>query len=261
MSKRIEDLTVTDNRRLAQGFFVVKVSSSTGLPEILPGQFVQILVTESPSTFLRRPLSVHDVDYGSNTISLLIQVAGAGTERLSRLGRGETVNLIYPLGNAFTMPANGEKVLLAGGGCGMAPLLYLGRKIRESGVEPQFALGFRNRSRILEHEQFRDLGTVHLATEDGSEGHKGFITDIPAFRESHWDKVYCCGPEPMMKAVAGLCLERDIFCEVSLENLMACGMGICLCCIVPTTTGNLCSCTDGPVFNIRDLKWQTSEQK
>jgi dihydroorotate dehydrogenase electron transfer subunit len=261
MSKRIEDLTVTDNRSLAPGFFVVTVSSSAGLPEILPGQFVQVLVTESPSTFLRRPLSVHDVNYRSNTISLLIQVAGAGTERLSRLRKGETVNLIYPLGNAFTMPDMGEKVLLAGGGCGMAPLLYLGRKIKELGAFPQFALGFRNSSRILGYEQFGELGAVHIATEDGSEGHKGFVTDIPAFRESHWDKVYCCGPEPMMKAVARLCLARDIFCEVSLENLMACGLGICLCCIVPTTTGNLCSCTDGPVFNIRDLKWQTSEQK
>ena len=259
MSKRIEDLTVTENRRLAEGFFVVKASSSAGLPEILPGQFVQVLVTDSPTTFLRRPISVHDVDSRSNTISMLIQVAGAGTERLSRLRNGETVNLIYPLGNAFTLPSVGEKVLLAGGGCGMAPLLFLGRRIKKSGVEPQFALGFRNRSRILEHEQFRDLGTVHLATEDGSEGDKGFVTDIPAFRESKWDRVYCCGPEPMMKAVAALCLERDIFCEVSLENLMACGMGICLCCIVPTTSGNLCSCTDGPVFNIRDLKWQTSE--
>jgi dihydroorotate dehydrogenase electron transfer subunit len=258
MKKRIENLTVTGNKKLTDSFFVIKVHSDKGLPGIEPGQFVQALVTESPSTFLRRPLSVHDIDYNTNTLSLLVQIAGNGTERLSRLMPGEILNLIYPLGNAFTLPGKGERVLLTGGGCGMAPLLYLGRKISESGVQPCFALGFRNRSRILSHDEFSALGPVWLATEDGSEGHRGYVTDIPAFRDEQWDRVYCCGPEPMMKAVASVCRQREIFCEVSLENLMACGMGICLCCTVPTTSGNLCSCTDGPVFNINDLKWQTS---
>jgi dihydroorotate dehydrogenase electron transfer subunit len=258
MKKRVEVLTVTDNRKLTDSFFVLKVHSPAGLPEINPGQFVQALVTDSPATFLRRPLSVHDVDPATDSISLLVQVAGQGTERLSRLTPGEKLNLVYPLGNSFTLPGAGEEVLLVGGGCGMAPLLYLGRKIRELGIKPHFALGFRNHTRILEHEDFKKLGPVWLSTEDGSEGHRGFVTDIPAFRDKYWDKVYCCGPEPMMKAVAALCRSREIFCEVSLENLMACGMGICLCCIVPTTSGNLCSCTDGPVFNINDLKWQTS---
>ena len=258
MKKRIEDLTVIDNSKLAEGFFVIKVSSSEDLTGIKPGQFVQALVKESPSTFLRRPLSVHDINLSENTLSLLVQIAGPGTERLSRLIPGEKLNLVYPLGNSFTLPMHGERVLLAGGGCGMAPLLYLGRKISESGVLPHFALGFRNRSRILSHDEFSALGPVYLSTEDGSQGYRGFVTDIPEFSNEHWDRVYCCGPEPMMKAVAALCRKRDIFCEVSLENLMACGLGICLCCVVPTTSGNLCSCTDGPVFNINDLKWQTS---
>ncbi len=258
MEKRVEDLAVTGNRRVGEGIFVIDLVSPEPLPEIKPGQFVQALVTDSPATFLRRPLSVHDVDYSSDTISLLIQIAGPGTERLSRLKPGEKLNLIYPLGNSFTMPAKGEKVLLAGGGCGMAPLLYLARRIRDAGIVPEFALGFRNRSRILEHGEFLKLGPVHLSTEDGSEGYRGFLTDIPALREGKWDRVYCCGPEPMMKAVARFCRERQIFCEVSLENLMACGMGICLCCVVDTTSGNLCSCTEGPVFNINNLKWQTS---
>ena len=258
MKKRIEDLTVTGNNRLAESFFVLRLTSADPLDDILPGQFVQALVKDSPQTFLRRPLSVHDIDTASNTLSLLVQIAGPGTERLAGLSPGDKLNLIYPLGNSFTLPAMGEKVLLAGGGCGMAPLLYLGRKIREAGIEPHFALGFRNRSRILEHDEFLKLGVVHLATEDGTEGYRGFVTDIPAFREDRWDRVYCCGPEPMMRAVGASCRDRNIFCEVSLENLMACGMGICLCCIVPTTSGNLCSCTDGPVFNIKDLKWQTS---
>ena len=140
----------------------------------------------------------------------------------------------------------------------MAPLLYLGRKAKEAGAEVNFAFGFRNRLRIPEHKAFKRLGVVHLATEDGSEGCKGFVTDIPALREVRWDRVYSCGPEQMMKAVAAECLRREIFCEVSLENLMACGIGACLCCVVSTTSGNLCTCTDGPVFNVRNLKWQIS---
>ena len=258
MKKRIEDFTVTENRRLTDSFHVIKLTPATPLPEILPGQFVQALVADSPGTFLRRPLSVHDVDVSENTLSLLIQIAGKGTERLSRLQPGEKLNLIFPLGNSFTLPQKGESVLLTGGGCGMAPLFYLGRKVIESGAYPHFALGFRSRSRIIGHEEFRQLGKVHLATEDGSEGYRGFVTGIPAFREENWDRVYSCGPEAMMKAVTAECLRRDIFCEVSLENLMACGIGVCLCCVVPTTSGNLCTCTDGPVFNVHDLKWQTS---
>ncbi|MBE0666879.1 MAG: dihydroorotate dehydrogenase electron transfer subunit [Bacteroidales bacterium] len=256
MKKRIEDLTVLENRKLGEQFFVLKASSAETLSGILPGQFVQALVKGSPSTFLRRPLSVHDVDVNAGTISLLIQVAGHGTERLSRLNPGDKLNLIYPLGNSFTMPGPGEKVLLTGGGCGMAPLLFLGRKIRELGIEPVFALGFRNSERVLEHDEFKKLGEVHISTEDGSMGYRGFVTDIPAFTENEWDKVYSCGPEPMMKAVAAKCSARNIFCEVSLENLMACGIGVCLCCVVETTSGNITSCNEGPVFNTSVLKWQ-----
>ena len=258
MKKRVEDLMITGNRRLNEQFYVLTASSAHPLPEILPGQFVQALVPDSPSTFLRRPLSIHDVDAEANTISLLVQIAGPGTRHLSRFKPGETINLVYPLGSSFTLPLPGERVLLTGGGCGMAPLLYLGRRIKEAGVEPVFALGFRNMSRVLEHDEFKKLGEVHISTEDGSLGHHGFVTDIPVFIENDWDRVYSCGPEPMMKAVAALCHKRNTFCEVSLENLMACGIGVCLCCVVQTTSGNVCSCTEGPVFNTNVLQWQTS---
>ncbi len=259
MKKRIDDLSIIENRRLNEQFFVLTAVSSTPLPEILPGQFVQALIKGSPGTFLRRPLSVHDVDYKSNTISILVQIVGRGTDCLSRLKPGEKLNLVYPLGNSFTLPGKDEKVLLTGGGCGMAPLLYLGRKISEIGINPVFALGFRSRSRVLEHDEFEKLGEVHISTEDGSMGHHGFVTDIPVFKNNKWDKVYSCGPEPMMRAVAEVCRQNDIFCEVSLENLMACGIGVCLCCVVQTSSGNVCSCTDGPVFNIHELKWQSSK--
>lgn len=257
MKKRTEDLVITENRKLADGFFLLKLSSSLTLPVINPGQFVQVRVPDSSSTFLRRPLSVHDVDHAGGSLSLLIQVAGAGTDRLSQMVPGDKLNLLYPLGNSFTLPKSNERVLLVGGGSGMAPLLFLGRTIRDKGIKTHFLLGFRNRERILDYTDYEAVGTVEISVEDGSAGHRGYVTDNPLLTGQEWDRIYCCGPEPMMKAVAAECRERAVFCEVSLEKLMACGTGICLCCVVPTTSGNLCSCTDGPVFNINDLKWQT----
>lgn len=255
MKKKVEDLIVLSNRAISDKFFIIEAVSQETLPEILPGQFLQVRVDNAPHTFLRRPLSVHDVDYKRNSVSMLVQVVGEGTEKLSGLKKGDSLNVVYPLGNSFTLPSRGERIVLTGGGCGMAPLLYLGRKAAEAGAEVVFALGFRNSARILDYSAFLQFGEVHLATEDGSEGTKGFITDIPYFAMTKWDRVYCCGPEPMMKSIAAFCAPRDIFCEVSLENLMACGIGACLCCVVNTTAGHVCTCTDGPVFNIKSLLW------
>jgi len=255
MKKRIDDLTIIKNQKISNNFFILEAVSKTPLPEIAPGQFLQARVDNSADSFLRIPLSVHDVDYAANSIKILVQVVGLGSERLSALKTGEKINLIYPLGNSFTLPFRGEKVLLAGGGCGMAPLLYLARKSKEAGADVSVALGFRNRERILDYSTFETIGTVYLATEDGSVGTSGFITDIAAFREVNWDRVYCCGPEPMMKSIARECKARGLLCEVSLENLMACGIGACLCCVVNTVSGHVCTCTDGPVFNTKTLLW------
>jgi dihydroorotate dehydrogenase electron transfer subunit len=255
MKRKIDDLIILSNLKINDRFFVIEAASKEKLPEILPGQFLQVRVDNAPHTFLRRPLSVHNVDYKRNSISMLVQIAGEGTEKLSGLRQGESINVVYPLGNSFTIPEKGEKVLLTGGGCGMAPLLYLAHKASESGADVTITLGFRNKARVLDYQSFEKLGKVFLATEDGSIGKKGFITDIPAFKETNWDRVYCCGPELMMKSIARECSAREIFCEVSLENLMACGIGACLCCVVDTTKGNVCTCTDGPVFNIKSLLW------
>jgi dihydroorotate dehydrogenase electron transfer subunit len=153
------------------------------------------------------------------------------------------------------MPLSGEKVLLIGGGCGIAPLLYLGRSLKLQGFDPEFLFGFRNSKRILEYSEYESLGKVWLTTEDGSAGIEGLVTEHPVLTKNNFDKIYCCGPEMMMMAVAKYCKDNNIFCEVTIENLMACGIGACLCCIVDTVKGNLCSCTEGPVFNINYLKW------
>ena len=255
MAKRIEDLKIIGNNRLTPDVFVLELTGNDKLPDFKPGQFVQVKVDGSTDTFLRRPISIHDVDYGKNTFKLLIQIAGKGTEALSRLRKGDLLNLIYPLGNSFSLPEAGEKILLAGGGCGVAPLLYLGKYLKSNGYIPDIILGFRNIERIFEFEDYLNIGKVFLTTEDGSRGEKGYITDHSIFSTGRYDRIYCCGPDPMMRAVAAYCTKNNIICEVSLEKLMGCGIGACLCCIVSTVKGNLCTCTDGPVFNIKDIKW------
>jgi dihydroorotate dehydrogenase electron transfer subunit len=186
---------------------------------------------------------------------LLIQVAGTGTRHLSLLKNGDLLNIIYPLGNSFTIPSPNERVLLIGGGCGVAPLLFLAKTLKNYGNAPDILLGFRNKDRIIEYEQYLKLGKVHLTTEDGSVGEKGYVTNHSVLKTNQFDRVYCCGPESMMHAVASWARENDTDCEVSLENLMACGIGACLCCVVDTVHGHVCTCVDGPVFNIKDLKW------
>ncbi len=255
MTKRIESLRIIENKRLNNEYFTLELSSDAKLPEMKPGQFAQVKVEGSPETFLRRPISIHDVNTVKNRVKFLIQIAGKGTETLSKLKSDDSLNIIFPLGNSFSLPPEGRKPLLAGGGCGIAPLLFMARHLKANGFTPDILLGFRNKGRIIEYEEYAELGEVFLTTEDGSAGEKGFLTDHPMLRSAKYDMVYCCGPDPMMKAVAEYCRQRNIECEVSLENLMGCGIGACLCCVVDTVRGNLCTCTDGPVFNINELKW------
>jgi len=255
MTKRIESLRIVENKRLSKDIFVLELTGTGRIPEMKPGQFVQAKVEGSPGTFLRRPLSIHDVNYSQNTFRLLVQIAGKGTETLSKLRTGDSINLVYPLGNSFSLPLKGERILLTGGGCGIAPLLFLGKYLKSNGFIPDILLGFRSSERIIEYNEYSELGKVFLTTEDGSLGTKGFITDHPVLSANRYDVIYCCGPDLMMKAVSKYCKEKNIRCEVSLENLMGCGIGACLCCIVETVKGNVSACTDGPVFNINDLKW------
>jgi dihydroorotate dehydrogenase electron transfer subunit len=255
MTKRIEDLKVIGNKRLNKDFFILELTGDTKIPEFRPGQFAQVRVDRSTETFLRRPISIHDVDNENNTFKLLVQIAGKGTETLSRLKNGDILNLVYPLGNSFSLPSVDEKVLLVGGGCGIAPLLFLGRYLKSNGCVPDILLGFRNSERIIEFAEYSKLGNVFVTTEDGSSGEKGYVTSHSVFSKYNYNRIYCCGPDSMMKKIASYSKDKKIICEVSLENLMACGIGACLCCIVDTVKGNLCTCIDGPVFNVNDLKW------
>jgi dihydroorotate dehydrogenase electron transfer subunit len=255
MAKRIQDFRILEKKQLNKEFFVFELFSNNKLPELLPGQFVQVKVEGSPETFLRRPFSIHDVNFGRNTFKLLIQISGKGSETLSRLKENDFLNIIYPLGNSFSIPTGQERILLVGGGCGVAPLLFLGNYLKSKGYIPDILIGFRNSEHLIEYEEYNKIGQVYLITDDGSAGEKGLIIHHSILKNRNYDRIYCCGPDPMMRAIADYSRKHNIKCEVSLENLMACGIGVCLCCIVETQKGNLCTCTDGPVFNINDLKW------
>jgi len=258
MSKKfVEDFKVAENIALNSTNFLIKLVSPNKLPEIKPGQFVNIEVKNSKETFLRRPFSIFEIDYQNDTLSLIIKILGRGSQKLTELKPGDTVNLVYPLGKSFTIPQSEDRILLIGGGSGVAPMLFLAK---ESGLHRQnvdILLGARTREDHVDASAYSKYGNLYFTTEDGSFGEKGFVIHHSVFRQiNNYTKVYACGPDAMMKTVTKVANDEDIFCEVSLENLMACGFGVCLCCIEPTQKGNLCVCTEGPVFNIKELKWQ-----
>lgn len=256
MKKYILDLEVASIEHLNKKNVLLKLSSSAPLPDILPGQFVEVRVDDSPSTFLRRPISVNFVDRATNRLWLLVATVGDGTRRLAHLRVGDTLNCVLPLGNSFTMPTLPEqKILLVGGGVGVAPLLYFGKLIRDFGAEPTFLLGARSAEDLLELDEFRKYGRVFMTTEDGTCGEQGFVTNHSILQTESFDQISTCGPKPMMMAVARFAHANGIACEVSLENKMACGVGACLCCVEKTTEGNVCVCKEGPVLNIKKLLW------
>lgn len=249
--------------------FIIKSKSTAGgstiitlapadnaqLPEILPGQFVEIKVENSPATMLRRPISVCDVTPDGHLV-LLIKPVGDGTRHLCSLPIGAKINILLPLGHGFTPCAAHERVLLVGGGVGAAPLVYLSRVFSQAGAQVTVAIGGRS-SADLEGvlELYPESVETVCSTDDGSRGTPGLITANEVFSRD-WDRVCVCGPTPMMRAVARIARQKNIRCEVSLENEMACGLGACLCCVEKTVEGNVCVCKDGPVFNINQLLWE-----
>lgn len=257
MKKYILDLTVRAVEHLNARYVLLKLTDDRqALPEMLPGQFVEVRIDDSPSTMLRRPISIHYVDRDANELWLLVALVGDGTRRLGSLSAGDTLNCVLPLGNGFTMANRpDERILLVGGGVGVAPLLYFGERLKSVGAVPTFLLGARSASDLLMLDRFQAIGTVAVTTEDGSKGEKGFVTNHSLLQQATFDRISTCGPKPMMVAVARYAAQANIPCEASLENLMACGLGACLCCVEKTVDGNLCVCTEGPVFDTKRLLW------
>ena len=258
LKNHIIDLKVVSVEALGERFVLLKCTDpNVPLPPMMPGQFAQLRVDGSKETFLRRPISINFVDTKLNQIWFLVQLVGAGSRALGRLREGDTLNALLPLGNGFSMPVSADKKhLLVGGGVGTAPLLYLGAQMNLMGMRPTFLLGARTKDMLLQLEDFERVGDVYVTTEDGSAGEKGFVTQHSILFKQHFDRISVCGPSPMMKAVARFARANSVPCEVSLENMMACGLGACLCCVEKTVKGNVCVCTEGPVFDINKLTWE-----
>lgn len=253
--KKILDTTLVAVEWLNAKNVLLTLTASQQMPEMLPGQFVEVRIDNAPDVFLRRPISIHFFDPQKNLLYLMVQVVGKGTKRMAALNVGNVLNLILPLGNTFSIPESPQRLLLVGGGVGVAPLLYLGAELKKKGHRVTFLLGARTANDMLRMEAFKGYGDVYVTTEDASLGEKGFVTQHSLLQQQNFDFIYTCGPTPMMQAVARYAKEKGISCEASLENTMACGLGACLCCVTDTQHGHKCVCSDGPIFNINELKW------
>ena len=239
--------TIQSNTPVARDTFRMRLSC----PEMDPcrsGQFVDIALD---GFFLRRPISV--CDCGPGSLTLLYKTVGSGTMMLSRMQPGDTLELLCGLGHGFTPESCRAKALLAGGGIGAAPLYLLAKELLAAGRQVSVFLGFNRADEVLLREEFSTLGIrPHIATMDGSEGTKGFVTDAIREAKPEYDFFYTCGPMKMMQAVCGT---LDCRGEASLEERMGCGAGFCYGCSCHTMVGAKRICKDGPVFKKEDIIW------
>ena len=213
------------------------------------GEFVNIALE---GKFLRRPISV--CDYDERTITLLYDVVGEGTKAMSLMKEGAELDLLTGLGNGFSEERECRRPALLGGGVGCAPLYNLAKKFLARGVKPVVILGFNSEKDVVSADMFEAIGAeLYIATVDGSMGTKGFVTDVIREQGLECDYFYACGPMPMLKA---LCRGVEWPGEVSLDERMACGFGVCMCCSVETKSGNKRICKEGPVFDKEDLIWK-----
>ncbi|MBP7215667.1 MAG: dihydroorotate dehydrogenase electron transfer subunit [Candidatus Omnitrophica bacterium] len=247
-----------------------------------PGQFINVSVSETAEPLLRRPLGIHRVS--GSTIEMLYEVVGQGTRLLSRRAPGEILDIIGPLGNGFTYSTLNTQdaiPILIAGGMGVAPLVFLAEKLaafrrQKSKSKILVLLGARTRTHLLCEKEMLELGCiVKVATDDGSKGFKGHVTDLlpevlstidqthPAVADRPVPRllrgpstIFACGPHPMLKAVARLAKEAHIPAQVSLEEHMACGIGACLGCVVATRSGMKRVCKEGPVFDAQHILWE-----
>ena len=217
------------------------------------GQFFMLRCwPDTAAPLLSRPISVHSWDAATGTLEFLYEVRGQGTRLLAALLPGDTLLLIGPSGNGFdaAAAASAGKVAVVGGGIGTAPLYQLVKELAAAGKKPDLYTGFRDEPYGL--ERFTPLcGRVHVATDSGKVGYHGLVTGI--LHPEEYDLVLCCGPEPMMKAVAAKCGAAGVKCLVSLEKKMACGVGACLGCTCHTTEGAKSVCKHGPVFDSKEV--------
>lgn len=246
----VRNCRILSKKEIASGMFDVTVEAGELARQAKPGQFAQIYV---PGKTLRRPISICESNAEQETLRFVFQVRGEGTDLLSNIPQGETLDVFAPLGQGFSFDTKKQRAVFVGGGIGVPPLLGAAKQFKG---EKTAILGFRSESAVILKQDFEAAGcSVQLTTDDGSAGHHGFVTDILQTLEA--EIIFACGPTPMLKAVAAIAEKRGIACQVSLEERMACGIGACLGCAVTILRdgkevyGHVCK--DGPVFDAQQV--------
>ena len=250
---QLENGRVISHEQLAPEEFLLTLYAPEIAAKAKPGQFVNVQISQQIQPLLRRPISIHDVDAQKGLMLLYYHVVGTGTELLSRLTPQEEISLLGPLGHGFDTSVSASRVYVVGGGIGQAPLRYLARVLAEQGNEVVAVMGARDAQGLQAVHFYEENGmTLKLSTEDGSLGTQGFVTEHLKNLEAEKVKaVYACGPKPMLRAIKALTEAQQIPCQVSLEEKMACGVGVCLGCTCKSTDPQAAYpkvCTHGPVF-------------
>jgi len=255
-----QTVAIAANERETDLYFRLVVRAPDIAPQVQPGQFAHVRIPPLTDALLRRPFSIFQAE--GQTLAILYKAVGRGTQALARMKPGEELNLLAPLGHGFTVPRpDGERPLLVAGGYGMAALYLLAQRSPQKGI---VFVGGRRRADILCEAEFRALGwEVRVSTEDGSHGQQGLVTDLllAELRSPSADrKLFACGPNPMLRAVARIARESNVPAELSLDRPMCCGVGVCLTCVVPVRAGAgweyQRTCTEGPVFDARQIVWE-----
>lgn len=245
---------ISKSARLNIDTFMLTVESEAIAKKAKPGQIVHIKCGNGTEAFLRRPISICSVDRQNGTFDIVIQIRGKGTKILSYFKAGGEIDIMGPLGRGFTMYPRHKRIIVVGGGIGIFPLLQL---LKDHPAENKKAiLGFRTQSLMILEKEFKEnCNELLIATDDGSYGHKGFVTEIlkEELDKQSPDMVFFCGPTVMMKAGVNLLKQYNVPCEVSMEQRMGCGIGACLVCVCKTKKGDDWNytqvCKSGPVFS------------
>ena len=210
------------------------------------GQFINI---QLDGLYLRRPISVCDCD--ANTVTIIYKVVGKGTEQMSKMSVGDTLDALTGLGNGYDLSFSGQKPVLLGGGVGVPPLYMLAKKLKQQGKDVSVVLGFNTADEVFYEQEFKDLGcNVTVTTVDGSYGTKGFVTNAYPDEYTYF---YTCGPEPMLKAIYKTAVTSG---QMSFEERMGCGFGACMGCSCKTIAGYKRICKDGPVMFKEEILWE-----
>ena len=255
-------------KRAAEPYHSLTIVAPEVSARALPGQFIAVRPPEGQGLLLRRPFSIHRVDRRpgwAGTIEIAFDIRGRGTEVLSRARQHTPLEILGPLGRPFRFPKEPTNCVLVGGGIGAAPLHFLAEELRGHGHRVDFILGARTQEHLLRPIEAKRMSlTVTFTTDDGSAGKRGVVTDVLAdtVRATQARVVYACGPIPMLRAVADVCAQLKVPCQVAWEEVMACGFGACLVCAVPVRLGPgddewgwARCCTEGPVFSASRIHW------